>query len=75
VATKWTLAPTVLPFEGLDTVTPAKADVAAGKKTERAIAIRAYFFIFFKFSPDWIVGLGPVKLYNSEGYTDRAGHP
>jgi hypothetical protein len=45
VATKWTLVPTVLPFDGLDIVTPAKADVAAKKRTTTAVEIRAYFFI------------------------------
>ena len=50
VATKWTLVPTVLPFEGLDTVTPAKADVAARKTTTKAVGIRACCFIFTFFS-------------------------
>jgi hypothetical protein len=31
-ATKLTLVPTVLPFDGMETVTPAKADVAAKKR-------------------------------------------
>jgi hypothetical protein len=45
VATNLTLVPTVLPFEGLDTVTPAKADVAARKTTTTAVGIRACFCI------------------------------
>ena len=45
VATNLTLVPTVLPFEGLDTVTPAKADVAAKKTTTMAVGIRACFCI------------------------------
>jgi hypothetical protein len=39
VATKFTLVPTVLPFAGLDTVTPANADVAARKSTKIAVEI------------------------------------
>jgi hypothetical protein len=45
VATNLTLVPTVLPFEGLDTVTPAKTDVAAKKTTTMAVGIRACFCI------------------------------
>ena len=75
MATKWTLVPTVLPFEGLDTVTPANADVAAKKTTTMAVEIRACFFIFKLFSPVGMIGQGPVKLYNSEGYAGLAGTP
>jgi hypothetical protein len=67
VATNLTLVPTVTPFEGLDTVTPAKADVAAKKTTTIAVVIRACFFILTIFSPVGILDLGPVKLYSSEG--------
>jgi hypothetical protein len=45
VATKLTLVPTVLPFAGLDTVTPAYADVAARKSTKIAVAVQTGFFI------------------------------
>jgi hypothetical protein len=45
VATKLTLVPTVLPFDGLEMVTPAKADVAARRTTTVAVEIRACFFI------------------------------
>ena len=75
MATKWTLVPTVLPFAGLDTVTPANADVAAKKTTTTAVEIRACFFIFRLFSPVGMIGQRPVKLYNSEGYAGLAGTP
>ena len=75
MATKWTLVPTVLPFEGLDTVTPANADVAAKKATTMAVEIRAWFFIFKLFSPVGMIGLRPVNLYSSEGYAGLAGTP
>lgn len=49
MATNWTLVPTVLPFEGLETVTPPKADVAARRTTTVAVEIRACFFILSDF--------------------------
>ena len=67
VAANVTLVPTVLPFEGLEIVTPAKADMAARQKTRVAVEIRACFFMLRDFSPVGIVGLRPVKLYSSEG--------
>jgi hypothetical protein len=73
VATNLTLVPTVLPFEGLDTVTPAKADMAAKKTTRIAVGIRACFFILTSFLRLGFFGLGPVKLYSSEGYAGLAG--
>ena len=57
VATIFTLVPTVLPFAGLETVTPAKADVAAKKTTTMTVSILACFFILNYFSPVGIVGL------------------
>ena len=44
-ATELTLVPSVLPFDGIETVTPAKADVTAKKTTTEAVSIRACFFI------------------------------
>src|SRR5579862_3548754 len=43
-ATKFTFVPTVLLFDGLDTVTPANA-VAREKKTRMAVEMVARFFI------------------------------
>ena len=45
LATKFTLVPTVLLFDGLDTVTPANAVVATEKKTKIAVEMYARFFI------------------------------
>jgi len=52
-ATKLTLVPTVLLFDGLDTVTPAKAVFATAMKTRMAV-LKASFFIWVIFSGwDW----------------------
>ena len=45
LATKFTFVPTVLLFDGLDTVTPANAVVAMEKKTIMAVEMDARFFI------------------------------
>ena len=66
MATKWTLVPTVLPFEGLDTVTPAKADVAARKTTTKAVGIRACLFIF-TFLSGWDFWSGTGKAIQLKG--------
>jgi len=50
-ATNLTLVPVVLPFDGLEIVTPANADVAASHRTRVAVEVRACFFIFTRFSP------------------------
>jgi hypothetical protein len=44
-ATKFTLDPTVVLLDGLDTVTPANAELPTKTKTEMAVEIRACFFI------------------------------
>jgi len=58
VATKLTLVPTVLPFAGLDTVTPAN-DLAAKRRTNVAAETRS-FFIWDTLQLGFI-GLGPGK--------------
>jgi len=75
VATKWTLVPAVLPFAGLDTVTPGNADVVAKKARTLAVGIRACFCIFALFSPPGMIALGPLKLNKSEGYGGHAAAP
>ena len=74
VATKLMLVPTVLPFDGLETVTPAKAEVAARNRTKMAVEVWTVFCIYV-FLRSGIVGWDPVKLYSSEGYTGQAGKP
>jgi|SRR5215469_9665845 len=74
VATNFTLVPTMLPFEGLEIVTPAKANVAARRTTTVAVEIRACFFIWSDFLRLGF-GLRPVKLDSSEGYTGWQEYP
>jgi hypothetical protein len=71
LATKFTLVPTVLLFDGLDTVTPANVVVAMEQKTKIAVEMETCFFIS-TFLSGLGFGLGPVKLYSAEGYTDQA---
>ena len=74
VATKLTFVPTVLLLAGLDTVTPANAELATEKKTKMAVERMTCFFIL-TFSLRLGFSLGPIKLYSSEGYTDPMKHP
>jgi hypothetical protein len=46
VATNLTLVPTVLLLDGLDTVTPANAELATAMKTEMAVIVKTRFFIW-----------------------------
>ena len=66
MATNFTLVPTVLPFGGLEIVTPAKADVAAKTTTTVAVEIRACFFILAIFS-GWGFGSGTGKAIQLRG--------
>jgi hypothetical protein len=66
VATKLMLVPTVLPFDGLETVTPAKAEVAARNRTRMAVEVWTVFCIYiFLRSGDY--GLGPSKALQLRG--------
>jgi hypothetical protein len=58
---KFTFVPTVLLFDGLDTVTPANAVVATEQKTTMAVEMETCFFIS-TFLSGLGFGLGLVKL-------------
>ena len=75
VATKWTLVPAVLPFAGLDTVTPGNADVVAKKARTLACwnqGMLLHLCIVFSAGDD---ALGPLKLNKSEVYGGHAAAP
>jgi hypothetical protein len=61
VATNFTEVPTVLLFDGLVTVTPAKAETATNRNTTRAVEIGADFFIL-RNSPGGILSFDPRKV-------------
>jgi len=74
-ATKFTFVPTVLLFDGVDTVTPANAVVAMEKKTTMAVEMDARVFIL-TISLRLGIWSGTGKAIQLRGiYLSGAGHP
>ena len=74
VALKDTVEPTVLPFTGLLTVTPANADATDARKKVVKIAKETGTDFIMLFFSGWICAR-PVRLGIAEGSTDQAGPP